>query len=164
MAVANLVMEAEGNKEQIIAALFHDLLEDTETSAQEIADTFGAMVLQIVQDCSDSISSEEKLPWKERKTKYIQHMNGAQIGSVLVSLADKTHNAKSIILDVKLLGPVVWKRFTANPADMKWYYSEMAKVFNQRLGNIESHGIQRLLAEFNRYMDELIQIAGGAVE
>ena len=52
-----------------------------------------------------------------------------------VSLADKVHNARSILRDLRKpdVGESVWSRFS-QPRDMTlWYYRNLADKFKQRL-------------------------------
>ena len=54
LAVASLVIEYDGNEEQVLAALLHDAIEDGGTAyAVEICDALGPNVLALVEACSD---------------------------------------------------------------------------------------------------------------
>jgi (p)ppGpp synthase/HD superfamily hydrolase len=73
--------------------------------------------------------------WRIRKTSYIGHLSLVDKDTLLVSLSDKIHNARSILRDLRKpeIGPAVWNRFKASKADTIWYYRELAKSFQQRL-------------------------------
>lgn len=45
-----------------------------------------------------------KPPWKERKQAYVDHLAAAQPDVLLVSLVDKVHNLRSIVLDHRFVG------------------------------------------------------------
>ena len=49
---------------------------------------------------------------------------------LLVSLADKAHNASAIVRDVRAGGEAVWARFNAGKSDVVWYYDELCKVYS----------------------------------
>lgn len=51
---------------------------------------------------------------------------------VLVSLADKTHNARAIATDYLLIGDEVWSRFNASVQDIRWYYHQMHQALEKR--------------------------------
>jgi len=53
----------------------------------------------------------------------------------LVSLADKVHNARSILRDLRKveIGSVVWDRFNQPKQDTLWYYRELANSFQHLL-------------------------------
>jgi (p)ppGpp synthase/HD superfamily hydrolase len=50
-----------------------------------------------------------------------------------VSLADKLHNARSILIDLRADGEAVWQRFNAGRAAQAWYYGELLEIFERRL-------------------------------
>jgi len=98
MAVSSLVLEYGGSEEEAIAALLHDVVEDQGGSdtLRLIEQRFGPKVAKIVGDCSDC-DGEPKPPWLERKAKYIAHIPHVAPSSRIVSLADKIHNAGTIL-------------------------------------------------------------------
>ena len=49
--------------------------------------------------------------------------------SLLVSLADKTHNAEAILHDHRVLGDMLWSRFTGGAVGTRWYYRSLADRF-----------------------------------
>lgn len=134
--VASLVLEAGGDEDQAIAALLHDVPEDCggEPRIREIATKFGPRVEKIVRGCSDSLveDPEEKAPWKERKEVHIDHLYEADLDTLIVTAADKTHNARSIATDLQNQGPVLWDRFNAAREDIIWYYESVFMVLQDR--------------------------------
>jgi len=134
--VASLVLEANGDEDQAIAALLHDIPEDCGGEARllEIAEMFGSRVEKIVRGCSDSLVEDpaEKAPWRERKEVHINHLHGADMDTLIVTAADKTHNARSISIDLQNLGPTLWDRFNANQDDIIWYYESVYAVLHKR--------------------------------
>jgi len=144
MAVSALVMEHGGDEDLAIAALLHDLIEDRsgkdpEGLGKEIEANFGARVLRIVKGCSDSTSSEGKGPWKKRKRAYLAHLADADPDVLLVSCADKLHNARAILGDYRFGDESFWTRFTVGKKDASagrrktlWYYRELVKAFRAR--------------------------------
>ncbi len=130
MTVAALVVEHGGTEDQAIAGLLHDAAED-QGGAQTLAEiraTFGDAVAEIVSDCTDSWI-EPKPPWRERKETYLAGLAGKPSRSLLVSLADKTHNSEAILSDYGELGDVLWDRFSGGADGTRWYYGALSKVF-----------------------------------
>lgn len=76
----------------IIAALLHDVLEDTMTEPREIRDLFGAEVLSLVLEVTD----DKKLPKLERKKLQIVHAPGLSLPAKLVKIADKICNVRDV--------------------------------------------------------------------
>ena len=136
-AVCSLVLEDDGTEDEAIAALLHDGPEDQGGVAvlQEIGRLFGDEVAAIVEGLSDAMPApgEEKAPWRNRKEAYLEHLRGAPESVVRVSLADKLHNARSILVELRAGGVGVWDRFHAGQEDQAWYYGELLGIFEQRV-------------------------------
>ena len=130
MAVAAIVGENGGDEDQMIAALLHDSMEDQGITHQEIAERFGERVARIVEACSDC-TSKPKPPWRDRKERYIAHLREASLEVRLVSVADKLHNARTILSDLRRVGPEIWKRFNAGPDEILWYYRSVIEALRQ---------------------------------
>lgn len=119
LGVASLVQFYGGNEDQAIAGLLHDTVEDARPpfSAASVRATilkdFGPDVLAIVEGCTDA-DTDPKPPWLARKVAYVDHVVTAGPDVVLVSAADKLHNATAILSDVREYGDALWARF--NPA------------------------------------------------
>ncbi len=130
MAVAALTLEHGGDEEQAIGALLHDAAEDQGglPELRRIEQRFGPAVAAIVADCSDSLE-EPKPAWRPRKEAYIAGLARKPERSLLVSLADKTHNAECIRDDHARLGEAVWARFSGSGAGVRWYYRALAEAF-----------------------------------
>jgi hypothetical protein len=88
-------------------------------------------VAEIVHDCADSWT-EPKPKWRPRKA-YIASLETKPLTSLLVTLADKTHNARAIVADLGTVGDQLWERFSQGPDEVRWYYRSLAEVFNRRL-------------------------------
>jgi (p)ppGpp synthase/HD superfamily hydrolase len=98
-----------------------------------IRQMFGDRVANTVESCSDSMATnpDEKLPWRLRKDKYLEHLRTANADALLVSAADKLHNARAILADYRELGEGLWSRFNAPKEDQVWFYEEMIKTLRQ---------------------------------
>ena len=130
MGVSALVLEAGSDTDQTIAALLHDAVEDQGGMKvlAEIKEQFGERVASIVEGCSDSFS-KPKPPWKARKEQYLDHLPGSTPDVRLVSLADKLHNARSILQDLKSNGPGVFNKFNGGLKGTLWYYNKLVEIF-----------------------------------
>lgn len=130
LAVSGLVLEFGGTEDEAIAGLLHDALEDQpgRTSYQRIEAEFGTEVARIVLACSE-VGEITSSRWRQRKAAYLTHLRGADQSVLRVSLADKLHNGRSMVTDLRLHGAVVWDRFNAGRADLLWFFGELATVF-----------------------------------
>ena len=134
LGAASLVLDQGGDQDEAIAALLHDALEDQgdQTSEDEIRQQFGGKVARIVVACSDFIGDGEKPDWQTRKERYLAHLDEQPTDVLRVSLADKLHNARAIVADLRVSGDSVWNRFTGDPGQQAWYYSSLLEVFRRR--------------------------------
>ena len=136
-AVCSLVLEDGGTEDEAIAALLHDGPEDQggEVVLDEIRARFGGSVAEMVAGLSDAMpaAGEVKAPWRARKERYLRHLADAPDGVLRISLADKLHNARSILVDLGTDEEAVWSRFHAGRTEQAWYYGELLTIFERRL-------------------------------
>lgn len=88
--------------EVLIAAILHDTIEDTETTAAEIEQHFGPTVTALVLEVTD----DRSLTWMERKRLEIEHASGLTPRAKLIKLADKICNVE----DTENNPPSSWSR------------------------------------------------------
>ena len=135
MGVAAIALDYGATEDQAIAALLHDVLEDGGAHfAPVIRERFGEAVLAIVEGCTDGVPDAQgkKADWKERKLQYLDHLETASAEILLVSGADKLHNARAIVSDLQSIGSAVFDRFTAKRDGTLWYYRQLAGIFSRR--------------------------------
>lgn len=139
LAVAATVLEYGGSEDMAIAGLLHDAVEDQggEPRLTDVRNRFGDRVADIVRSCSDSVvnssGGQQKEIWRTRKTQYIEHLSKLDQETLLVSLSDKVHNARSILRDLRKpeIGPAVWTRFQKPKEETLWYYRQLADAFQK---------------------------------
>jgi (p)ppGpp synthase/HD superfamily hydrolase len=161
LTVAGLVINDGGSEEQAIAALLHDAVEDAggPPTLEEIRKNFGEDVARIVKECSDTMEEKgkKKEEWLPRKQAYIDHLAEVGKDTLLVSVADKLDNARSMLRDYHEHGPKLWDRFTVkDPRDHLWYYGALLDAYRK-------HGCESwMVDELGRVVDELRrQVEGG---
>ncbi len=157
LSVAALVLEMESSEDEAIAALLHDVVEDGGGPAAEaeIGELFGADVARIVRANSDSLSgSTMKAPWRQRKEEYIAQIPTKAPDELRVSVADKLHNARSILSDLRRHGDAVWTRFAGRKEGTLWYYRSLTAAFEARRADLGPGG-QQALDELRAVVGEL---------
>ena len=123
------------DEDEAIGALLHDVVEDGGGPAalEEIRERFGEPVAEIVQANSDT-DVEPKPPWRQRKEDYIAAIAHKSPAAMRVSLADKLHNARSILFDYRVSGERLWTRFKTGEGDsVRWYYRSLAVAFEAQV-------------------------------
>jgi (p)ppGpp synthase/HD superfamily hydrolase len=165
MAVAGIVLEANAyhpmdNLEDVaIGALLHDAIEDQgdKIGLEEIREQFGDTVHRIVLECSDAIITEknqDKPDWEDRKRAYLAKMKDKSRETMLVSCADKLHNARCILFDHDRMGDRIFDRFTAGKKGTIWYYRSLAEEFEKAWPE------NPLLPDFQALVQRMIRAAG----
>ena len=136
--VCKIIAERDGNDHLIAAALLHDSVEDTEATIEEVEKTFGNKIKLLVSGATeilkiDKIENIEEETWRERKTHTIDFVNNeASSEQLVIILADKLDNIRSINEDLKRLGPIVWTRFNKGFEEQSWYYRSLLAAFKKR--------------------------------
>ena len=140
--VAQLVADSGGSDVQVAAAYLHDAVEDAGGPAMlmRIAHDLGPEVREIVEHLSDSVldttDGAKKESWATRKPRYLAGLADAPVAALEVSVADKVHNAESILDDHESLGSAVWAQFgEQRPEYQLWYYSSLDAVFRERIAD-----------------------------
>lgn len=82
------VDDPQEHHQMILAAVLHDVLEDTDVPADQIERAFGAEVLAIVRD----LTQDTTLPKPERRRRMIEHCGAMSRAAQIVKLADRLDN------------------------------------------------------------------------
>ena len=154
MSVCALVIEDGGSENEAIAALLHDAAEDRggEPKLNEIGDLLGADVRRIVAACSDTFEMP-KPEWRLRKQDYIAAVAGKQRDEVRVSLADKLHNARAILIDLRCVGEELWERFSADRDSVVWYYGALATEFTRLGAGPMADELERVVEDIKQFIE-----------
>ncbi len=94
LAVAGLLALEAGVKDEtlLLAALLHDTVEDTDTTLEELEETFGPTVRGIV----DEVTDDKSLPKMQRKALQVEHAPNASAAAKQLKIADKVCNIRDI--------------------------------------------------------------------
>lgn len=136
--VAELVSSAlsEPDTNLVIAALLHDTIEDTGVTKEELIQTFGADVAELVVELTD----DKALPKAERKRLQIVDAPKKSVRAQVIKVADKISNVRAILSSP----PADWS------VQRKREYFEWAKQVVDAL----TAPNQKLKAEFERLYRE----------
>ena len=132
LRVTGLVIQDGGSEDEAIAALLHDAVEDQGglERLKDIRERYGNVVADIVDECTDSYG-DPRPNWRRRKEAYIDGLDEASPGAVLVSIADKLDNTRSTVRGYRLRGDEYWTGTGNDPADVRWYYGTLAGRFRE---------------------------------
>ena len=148
LAVAAIVGENGGTEEEVVAALLHDAPEDAggRERLEEIKERYGDEVAEIVAGCTDTYE-DPKPAWRPRKEAYVAHVAEASSSVRLVSAADKLHNARSILANLRSLGEELWDRFTGGKRGTLWYYRTLTEAYKRAGANAVVEELDRVVWE-----------------
>jgi (p)ppGpp synthase/HD superfamily hydrolase len=130
VAVALLLAKQGFSDTVLAAALVHDVLEDTKVTPQELEAELGGDVLQLVE----LVSYDKTLSWEDQRKKYIETLRTAPPEAKAISIADKIHNAESLIMAHEKEGPTVWQHFNRG-RDKKLWFEEAMLAMTQETWN-----------------------------
>jgi RelA/SpoT family (p)ppGpp synthetase len=98
VAVADLLADLRLDPQTLIAAILHDVIEDTPTLKEEIHRRFGAEVAELV----DGVSKLDQIQFKSREEAQAESFRKMlfamtrDIRVIMVKLADRTHNMRTL--------------------------------------------------------------------
>jgi len=98
VAVANILADLHLDAPTIVAAILHDVIEDTATAKDEIAERFGADVAELV----DGVSKLDHIQFRSRAEAHAESFRKMLLAMVrdirviMVKLADRTHNMRTL--------------------------------------------------------------------
>jgi 5'-deoxynucleotidase YfbR-like HD superfamily hydrolase len=191
MAVASLVMEAaadgesevsEGIEDLVVAGLLHDAVEECGGAPvlEDIRRRFGDRVADIVAHCTDHVPAigEPRAPWLERKRAYLAQLEQTDdYEALLVSAADKLHNTRAILTDLRTYEregrpqEAFWQRFVVEDAELKlrvaeilWYYQSLSHVISSRAADEAENTTVRRLARLAGDLESAVGAMVGFAE
>jgi GTP pyrophosphokinase len=98
VATASILADLRLDADTIVAAILHDVIEDTPTPKDQLATRFGATVAEIV----DGVTKLDQIKFKSREEAQAESFRKMLLAMVrdlrviLVKLADRTHNMRTI--------------------------------------------------------------------
>lgn len=135
--------------EVVATGILHDTLEDTELTAIELEQSFGAEIRRFVEILTEP---PKGVRWEERKRRYIERVTASEFEVRIVSAADKLDNLRTTAADLARDGEAIWSKFRKGRAEQRWYYREISS----RLGHPgETHAI------FGELREVVAEVFGG---
>jgi (p)ppGpp synthase/HD superfamily hydrolase len=121
----------------VVAGLLHDVVEDQDYPLGQIEEEFGPDVAEMVDALSERKQDAQGHvhPWEVRKRESLKRLRHASDGAVTIKAADVLHNARTLAADLRRAGSGVWDRFGRGPDQILWYYTKVAGLVRERLGD-----------------------------
>lgn len=139
LEVAQIISTMTEDEDVIIAGLLHDVVEDTNTSQDEIRDKFGERVMHLVESETENKYRDRPAEdtWKQRKKESLDVLcASSDRGISILWLADKLANLRSIYRQHERIGDEVWNFFhQKDPKMHEWYFKSVAEAVARELKN-----------------------------
>ena len=121
-AIASTMTDQENT---IIAAVLHDVVEDTSYTLEDIKERFGSAVSDLVADETEdkmrSILASES--WRIRKETFLANLEHAPLQAKIISLSDKLSNMRMCLRTYEEKGDAMWLVFhQKDKREHEWYY------------------------------------------
>jgi GTP diphosphokinase / guanosine-3',5'-bis(diphosphate) 3'-diphosphatase len=98
LEVAKILAEIELDQTSIIAAILHDLIEDTEFTYEKVKKEFGTTVADII----NGVTKLDKIVFSSREERQVENLRkmiiamSEDVRIILIKLADRLHNMKTL--------------------------------------------------------------------
>lgn len=129
METAEIVGTMTEDEDVLAAAVLHDVLEDTAVTEEELRETVGGHVTDLVLAVTENKRPEQPAAdtWRIRKQESVDKLLKEQRLEVkMIVLGDKLSNIRAISRDYGILGESLWERFNnKNKTEQGWYYQAM---------------------------------------
>ena len=131
---ASIAATMTSDLEILAAAVLHDVIEDTNTTASALQATFGERITQLVTALSENKRPE--LPpentWLIRKEESIDAVEQSQDPAIkMICLADKLSNLRGIYRDYQIYQDDIWDMFhQKSRAKQGWYYARLEQALS----------------------------------
>lgn len=143
LEAAAIVGTMTTDDEILAGAVLHDVVEDTDTTVEQVRGLFGERVAALVAAESEDKRADRpaETTWKIRKQETLDHLKTAPMDVKMITLGDKLSNVRAIYRDHNILGDDLWQRFNQKDKSQQyWYYKSIALCLSD-------------LAEFQAYQE-----------
>lgn len=129
LEAASIVGTMTTDDEILAGAVLHDVVEDTDTSVDQLREIFGERVAELVASESEDKREHRSAQstWKIRKQEALDRLTTASADVKMIALGDKLSNMRAIYRDFNAIGEALWQRFNQKDKNEQyWYYQSIA--------------------------------------
>ncbi|QUM74882.1 bifunctional GTP diphosphokinase/guanosine-3',5'-bis pyrophosphate 3'-pyrophosphohydrolase [Moritella sp. 24] len=158
VAVAEILADMRLDHKTIMAALLHDVIEDTPTTQEDLASLFGNTVAELVE----GVSKLDKLKFRDRKEAQAENFRKMfmamvqDIRVILIKLADRTHNMRTL----GALRPDKRRRIARETLDIFAPIANRLGIHNIK-NELEELGLEAMYPMRYRILSESVKAARG---
>ena len=132
---ASIAATLTADREILAAVLLHDTVEDTEITIDELRETMGDRVAELVlgetEDQYEELSRDAS--WKRRKEESLEHLRDTDdMGVKIMWLSDKLSNMRSFYRQYLRDGDAMWEHYNQkDKTQQAWYYRTIADLLSE---------------------------------
>jgi RelA/SpoT family (p)ppGpp synthetase len=158
VAAASILADLHLDADTIVAAILHDVIEDTPTPKDQLAARFGAVVAELV----DGVTKLDQIKFKSREEAQAESFRKMLLAMVrdlrviLVKLADRTHNMRTI----EAMTPVRRRAIARETLEIYAPIAERLGLYNMKL-ELEDLGFQALYPRRYQVLERTLKKARG---
>jgi len=158
VAAASILADLHLDADTLIAAILHDVIEDTPTPKDQLAARFGATVADLV----DSVTKLDQIKFKSREEAQAESFRKMLLAMVrdlrviLVKLADRTHNMRTI----DAMAPTRRRAIARETLEIYAPIAERLGLYNMKL-ELEDLGFQALYPRRYQVLERTLKKARG---
>jgi guanosine-3',5'-bis(diphosphate) 3'-pyrophosphohydrolase len=158
VAVADILADLKLDADTLVAAVLHDVIEDTPTAKAEIATIFG----QVVADLVDGVSKLDQIQFKNRQEAQAESFRKMLLAMVrdirviMVKLADRMHNMRTL----GAMPPIKRRRIARETLEIYAPIAERLGLYTVKL-ELEDLGFRALYPYRYRVLEREIKRARG---
>src|SRR5882672_5902941 len=135
LAVAEIVADWQLDTQAVMAALLHDVMEDTAISKQQITDRFGKPVAELV----DGLSKLDKIEFQSQADAQAENFRkmllamARDVRVILIKLADRLHNMRTL----EAVRPTTRKRVARETLEIYAPIANRREIVNKVAGALK---------------------------
>ena len=158
VAVADILADLRLDADTLVAAILHDVIEDTPTAKAEIASIFGQVVAELV----DGVSKLDQIQFKNRQEAQAESFRKMLLAMVrdirviMVKLADRMHNMRTL----GVMPPVKRRRIARETLEIYAPIAERLGLYAVKL-ELEDNGFRALYPYRYKVLERELKRARG---
>ena len=158
VAAASILADLRLDADTIVAAILHDVIEDTPTPKDQLVERFGADVAELV----DGVTKLDQIRFKSREEAQAESFRKMLLAMVrdlrviLVKLADRTHNMRTI----DAMAPQRRRAIARETLEIYAPIAERLGLYNIKL-ELEDLGFRALYPQRYRVLERALKRARG---